>query len=354
MLVSQSSVNLEMASRPTGQSRKAIAAWLLACAALVFAMVVLGGVTRLTRSGLSIVEWDPIMGAIPPLSETQWQALFEKYKLTPEYQKVNVGMDLVGFKGIFWLEFLHRLLGRLIGFVFLVPFIYFLARGKIERSLTPKLVTMFILGALQGLMGWVMVASGLVDEPRVSAYRLTAHLLLATAIYGYMLWTALDLAGARAPTPTGARHAGLARLLVAAVTLMIASGGFVAGIRAGYAFNTWPLMHGRLVPEALWALQPWWVNFFENIQTVQFLHRWLAIAVLALVLAFWLRLRRETPNTAGVWTHLLPIAGIVQVVLGIATLVNFVPVSLAAAHQAGALVLFTVALVVTHRLVGAR
>lgn len=332
------------------RNHRQIALWLLACAALVFAMVVLGGVTRLTRSGLSIVEWDPIMGAIPPLSEAQWITLFEKYKLTPEYQKVNVGMDLAGFKGIFWLEYLHRLLGRLIGFVFLVPFVYFLFRGRIERPLVPKLVTMFVLGALQGLMGWVMVASGLVDEPRVSAYRLTAHLLLATAIYGYMVWIALDLlAGARrSGAPPG--PSGFAWFLLAAIVTMIASGGFVAGIRAGYAFNTWPLMHGRLIPEALWALQPLWVNFFENLQTVQFLHRWLAMVVLVLAGVLWWRVRSIVARPAGGWIYLLLAAAIVQVALGIATLVKVVPVSLAAVHQAGALVLFTVALVIVHRL----
>jgi cytochrome c oxidase assembly protein subunit 15 len=334
----------------TVQHRRTIALWLFACAALVFAMVVLGGVTRLTRSGLSIVEWDPIMGAIPPLSQTQWETLFEKYKLTPEYQKVNVGMDLEGFKGIFWLEYLHRLLGRLIGFVFLVPFLYFLARGRIERSLVPKLATMFVLGALQGLLGWLMVASGLVDVPRVSAYRLTAHLLLATAIYGYMVWTALGLLAADRERAAPGARGGPAGTLLAAIVLMIASGGFVAGIRAGYAFNTWPLMHGRLFPEGIWALAPGWTNLFENIQTVQFVHRWLAMVVLALAVLVWARLRAVASQPAGAWAHLLPLAALAQVALGIATLVNVVPVPLGAAHQAGALVLFTVALAVLHRL----
>lgn len=329
--------------------RRQVAIWLLVCAALVFAMVVLGGVTRLTRSGLSIVEWDPIMGAIPPLSQGQWEILFEKYKLTPEYQKVNVGMDLEGFKGIFWLEYLHRLLGRLIGFVFLVPFVYFLARGRIERSLTPKLVTMFVLGALQGLMGWVMVASGLVDVPRVSAYRLTGHLLLATAIYGYMIWTALGLLFRDRTRMPARGQEGFAMFLLAAIVVMIASGGFVAGIRAGYAFNTWPLMNGNLVPRALWAQQPFWVNFFENIQTVQFFHRWLAMFVLALAVAYWWRVRKIETRPAGTWLPLLPLVVVAQVSLGITTLVNVVPVPLAVLHQAGALVLFTVALVVTHR-----
>jgi cytochrome c oxidase assembly protein subunit 15 len=212
--------------------------------------------------------------------------------------------------------------------------------------LVPKLATMFVLGALQGLLGWLMVASGLVDLPRVSAYRLTAHLLLATAIYGYMVWTALGLLAAG----RSRGRAGFAGLLAAAIVLMIASGGFVAGIRAGYAFNTWPLMDGRLVPDGIWALSPGWTNLFENIQTVQFLHRWLAMAVLVLVFAFWWRARRGEFRVAGNWTHLLLLTAVAQVALGIATLVNVVPVALAALHQAGALALFTVALVVAHRL----
>src|SRR4030066_384655 len=174
-------------------SRRAIAIWLLVVCALVFAMVVLGGVTRLTRSGLSIVEWQPLMGAIPPLTEAQWLTLFEKYKLTPEYQKVNVGMDLAGFQGIFWLEYFHRLLGRLIGLAFALPFVYFLVRRQIERALAPKLWLLFALGAAQGLLGWLMVASGLVDVPRVSPYRLTAHLGLAILIYAAALWIAPGL-----------------------------------------------------------------------------------------------------------------------------------------------------------------
>jgi len=253
-----------------------IALWLLACCALVFIMVVLGGVTRLTRSGLSIVEWDPIMGAIPPLSAPQWEATFDKYKQTPEYQKVNTGMSLSEFKSIFWVEYAHRLFGRSIGLAFLLPFLYFLLKGSIKRPLVPKLVIMFVLGGLQGALGWYMVRSGLVDEPRVSAYRLTAHLALAVVIYSYIFWTALGLLFP-AEAKAGAR--GLRRFGIAATGLifaMILSGGFVAGNKAGFAFNTFPLMNGRFAPEGLYALQPWWTNLFENIATVQFNHRLIA------------------------------------------------------------------------------
>ena len=333
-------------------SRRAIAIWLLGVCALIFIMVVLGGVTRLTRSGLSIVEWQPLMGAIPPLSEAQWLALFEKYKLTPEYQKVNVGMDLTGFQGIFWLEYFHRLLGRLIGLAFLLPFVYFLVRRQIERALAPKLWLLFALGAAQGLLGWLMVASGLVNVPRVSPYRLTAHLGLAVLIYGAMLWVALGLlypklqaAGSAAPL----RRFGL--VVTGLIFLMILSGGFVAGTHAGFAFNDWPLMHGRLVPEGMLALEPWWLNGFENMATVQFNHRLLAYLLCLVIPVYWLVARRQSLDArARSLFHLLPTLLAVQVTLGIVTLLYIVPVPLAAAHQGGALLLFTLAVLLNHRL----
>ena len=330
-----------------------IAIWLLVVCALIFAMVVLGGVTRLTRSGLSIVEWQPLMGAIPPLTHTDWLELFEKYKLTPEYQKVNVGMDLAGFQGIFWLEYFHRLLGRLIGLAFALPFVYFLVRKQIERTLAPKLWLLFALGAAQGLLGWLMVASGLVDMPRVSPYRLTAHLGLAILIYAAMLWVALGLLYPKPQaedSPAAAlRHFGLA--VTALVFCMILTGGFVAGTHAGFAFNDWPYMHGRLVPEGLYALDPWWANLFENIATVQFNHRLVAYLLCLVIPAYWFLARRQRleARTRSLF-HLLLAMLAVQVALGIATLVYVVPVSLAAAHQAGALLLLTLALLLNHRL----
>ena len=338
-------------------AHRAIALWLLAVCALVFAMVVLGGVTRLTRSGLSIVEWQPLMGAIPPLTEADWLELFEKYKRTPEYLKVNVGMDLAGFKGIFWLEYLHRLLGRAIGVVFLVPFLYFLIRRRIERPLVPKLAALFVLGGLQGLLGWLMVASGLVDEPRVSPYRLTAHLGLAVIIYAYMLWVALGLlypgGASSAAVPGGLRRKSVA--LAAFAFFVILTGGFVAGTRAGFAFNDWPLMFGHLVPPGMYALEPWWVNLFENVATVQFNHRLVAYLLAAGVVALWWTARRAAlPARARTGLNVLVIALTVQVTLGIATLIYIVPVPLAAAHQAGALALFTAALYVAHALRAAR
>lgn len=332
-------------------SQRAIAYWLLTVCALVFAMVVLGGVTRLTRSGLSIVEWQPLLGAIPPLTHADWLELFEKYRLTPEYQQVNRGMDLAGFQGIFWLEYFHRLLGRLIGLAFLLPFLYFLIRKQIERPLVPKLVVLFVLGGLQGLMGWLMVASGLIDEPRVSPYRLTAHLGLAVLIYGYMLWVALGLLSPhpRAGMAPALRGHGIGVTTLVVVTIL--AGGFVAGTRAGFTFNDWPLMHGRFFPEGLYTLAPWWADVFENVATVQFHHRLLAYGLCLAIPAWWWMARRQPLDAATrAWFHALLAVFAAQVLLGIATLLLRVPVPLAAAHQAGAMAVFTVALILNHRL----
>lgn len=337
-------------------SSRSIALWLLVCAALVFAMVVVGGVTRLTQSGLSIVEWQPIAGVIPPLTEAQWREAFEKYRQTPEYRKVNYGMSLEEFKSIFYVEYFHRLLGRLLGVVFLLPFLYFLARKRIERALVPKLVAMFVLGGLQGALGWFMVASGLVDEPRVSPYRLTAHLGLAVVIYAYLLWVALGLLY---PRPEAAASVVRVRRFAWGVSglvfLMILSGGFVAGTKAGFLFNTFPLMNGRFFPEGLFALQPWWTNLFENHATVQFNHRLLAYVLTGVIAAFWLMARRvPLPARGRLALHLLPVLLALQVTLGIATLLYVVPLPLAATHQAGALALFTAALYLNHALRPAR
>ncbi len=330
-----------------------IAVWLLLCCVLIFAIVVVGGVTRLTRSGLSMVEWDPIMGVIPPLSESQWQATFQKYQQFPEYEQVNRGMTLGEFKFIFWMEYVHRLLGRTIGLVFLLPFLYFLFRRRLERSLIPKLITIFLLGGLQGLLGWFMVKSGLIDLPHVSPYRLTAHLVLATVIYGYILWVALGLlfpdAENRDPPARSARR--LAHVVTALILVMIASGGFVAGTKAGFTFNTFPLMNGRVIPEGMLAMRPVWTNFFENVATVQFDHRIIAYLLILVAPWFWYRAARAPLHPrARLGSHALLIMLLLQVSLGIVTLLLAVPVALAAAHQAGAILLFTVALFVNHEL----
>src|SRR6266540_3200889 len=307
-------------------------------------MVVVGGVTRLTHSGLSIVEWQPIVGALPPLDEAGWQETFGKYKQTPEYRLVNPSINLDGFKGIFWWEYIHRLLGRLIGAAFLLPFLWFALRGRIARTLTWKFAVIFGLGALQGALGWYMVQSGLVDDPRVSQVRLTAHLGIAFLIYAAMLWIALDLLFPR-ESQSGMVSRGLRRFAFAL------TGGLVAGIRAGLAYNTFPLMNGRVVPPEIFSLEPWYLNFSSNMATVQFDHRLIAWLLALLVPWFWLRVRREAaPSRAKLGADLLLAMLALQITLGIATLLLAVPVSLAAAHQAGALLVFSAAMFVAHSL----
>lgn len=331
-------------------NRRAVAAWLIACCALIFVIVVVGGITRLTRSGLSIVEWQPIVGAIPPLSEAQWEETFAKYRETPEFRQRNHDMTLGGFKRIFWWEYVHRLLGRLVGLAFLIPLVYFAARRRLPPGVGLKLAGIFALGGLQGALGWWMVKSGLVDDPRVSSVRLAAHLGLAFLIYGLIFWTALGmLSPLRTPASDAARRR--AGLLVGLVFVMVLSGALVAGLRAGYAYNTWPLMNGSFIPDEIMLVDPWWLNFVHNMATVQFVHRVLALLVVLACAAVWIRVRREPPNPrARLWSHVLLAAAAIQFTLGIATLVMQVPIGLASLHQAGAVVLFTCAIAVRHAL----
>lgn len=345
---------LDSSTTPTNTDHKAIAIWLLACCAVIFGMIILGGVTRLTGSGLSMVEWAPIMGILPPLNQAEWQETFLLYQQFPEYKIKNFHMSLDDFKSIFWFEYGHRLLGRSIGMIFLLPFLYFLFRGKIEKSLTPKLITMFILGGLQGLMGWYMVKSGLVNDPHVSQYRLTAHLGLAVVIYAYMFWVALGLLYPKINDihrNADNKIARLSSIITGIIIITILSGGFVAGTRAGFAFNTFPLMDGRLIPAGLFEQSPLWRNFFENIVTVQFDHRVLATVLFLVIPAFWIKAGKlNLQPLARMGSHLLLAALALQITLGISTLLLVVPVALAAAHQAGAIVLLTAALFVSQQL----
>ena len=335
----------------TAPGRRAVALWLLLCAAMVFAMVVVGGVTRLTHSGLSIVEWQPLVGTIPPLSQADWEALFTKYRETPEYRLVNFDMDLAGFKRIFWWEYAHRLLGRVIGVVFLLPFLWFLARGRLDRRLAWQLAGVFALGALQGALGWYMVKSGLVEDPRVSHFRLTAHLGVALAIFAAEFWIALDLLGGGNPERAAGQPFRAAVALAGLVFLMALSGGMVAGLRAGYAYNTFPLMNGYVIPPEILMIEPWWTNFFYNMATVQFTHRLLAWLLAILVPLFWWRaLAPSLRPRQRLACHLLVAALALQVTLGITTLLLVVPVALAAAHQAGAVLLLAASLWVAHEL----
>ena len=333
----------------------AIAYWLLAVCALVFIVVIVGGITRLTHSGLSITEWQPIAGTLPPLSAADWEEAFAKYRATPQYREANAGMRLAEFKAIFWWEYVHRLLGRIIGLAFLVPFAWFALRRQIPHGYGPTLGVIFVLGAVQGALGWYMVQSGLIDEPRVSQFRLTAHLGLAFLIFAGMFWCALSLL-----YPQRMRSAGVdaraarrwASAIVALVFVMVLSGGLVAGIGAGRAYNTFPLMNGYVAPPEILMLEPWWKNFFYNMATVQFDHRAIAWLLALSVPILWWKIRRATRVSprARRGGHLLVALLGVQLALGIATLVNGVPLHLAALHQAGALVLFASALNVAHAL----
>jgi len=339
-------------------ARRQIAIWLFACSTMVFMILVVGGVTRLTHSGLSIVEWKPIVGIIPPLNQTEWDETFDKYKQTPEYQKVNHQMSLEEFKFIFYWEYWHRVLGRLIGVVFLVPFTYFLLRRKLDPPLIPKLLGIFLLGGMQGAMGWYMVKSGLVDDPRVSQYRLTAHLSLAFVIFIAMMWVALGLWSERARVTADATLRGLQRTgfwLAVLVFYMVITGGFVAGIRAGKAYNTFPLMNGHVLPPESFILDPWYLNFFNNMAMVQFDHRLGAWVLAFLVPWFWLKVRSAAVSgRARLAATLLLGALAVQIALGIVTLVLAVPVALGAAHQGGSMVVFGILLWLNHELRVAR
>lgn len=314
------------------RDHRAMARWLLAVAAMVWAMVALGGATRLSGSGLSIMEWAPIMGTLPPLSDAEWERLYDLYRTIPQYDLVNRGFGMDGFKAIFWLEYLHRLWGRLIGLAFGLPLVWFWWRGRIPAGFAPRLLLLLGLGALQGAMGWYMVASGFqADRTAVSPYRLVLHLGLALLIFGLLVDTALRLLPRRvAVMPKGARfwtHA----TFTAAVLAMLA-GGFTAGIRAGLDYNTFPLMQGQLVPPGYLGLEPWWRSLTADIATVQFHHRLAATATLVLAgIALW----RAWPSPAA-RPALLLLAGAIaaQYALGVATLLHVVPQGLGTLHQA--------------------
>ncbi len=340
-------VDLDIQQKPTERqiaARRSISIWLLVICVLVGSMVVVGGATRLTDSGLSITEWKPVTGAVPPLDEAAWESEFEKYRQIPEYIRVNRGMSLDEFKAIYWWEWAHRFLGRLVGVAFFFPFVWFLATKRVERRLIPHLSAMFVLGGLQGALGWYMVMSGLVERIDVSQYRLAAHLGLAFLVYGYMFWWVLPLWRRDMPEPV--RFTGLERIgaiIVAVVFLQVIAGAFVAGLNAGFVFNTWPLMDSSLVPRHLYALEPFWANFFDDVRTVQFNHRVLAYLItLFIVWHYWtLRSTNENLIKSG---HMLMVALLVQVCLGILTIISVVRIDLALLHQFGALLLLSVAL----------
>ncbi|HWB46616.1 MAG TPA: COX15/CtaA family protein [Hyphomicrobiaceae bacterium] len=323
---------------------RAMRAWLLAVAALVFAMIVVGGATRLTGSGLSITEWQPIMGAIPPLSEADWQEAFTKYKQIPQYEQINKGMTLGAFKTIYWWEWAHRFLGRFIGVVFLLPFLYFLATRQVTRALVGRLAGIFVLGGVQGAAGWYMVSSGLADRVSVSQYRLALHLSLAMLIFGALLWVAMTLDRRRPKAGPWSTTQKRAAFILGAVFLQVILGALVAGMKAGLAYNTWPLMDGQLVPSGLFVMHPWYANFFENAMTVQFDHRLMAYVVLGALLWHLWRVQGDSASrTARTSAGVLAAAVLAQVALGIWTLLAQVPLALGLVHQAGAAIVFGLA-----------
>ncbi len=340
------------------ERRRRLRIWLWAGAALTACTLVVGGITRLTESGLSIVDWAPIVGAIPPLNDADWQEAFARYQQYPEYVKLRPDMTLSEFKQIYFWEYLHRMIGRLIGMVFLIPFIWFWFRGYFTRPLLKRVLLLFALGGLQGLMGWYMVRSGLVDRPDVSQYRLAAHLLLAMTIFGCCVWFANDLL-ARPRQPIDARSwRFLTRWLVGLGVLLIVQifwGALVAGLNAGFILNTFPLMNGSLLPPNGWSQSPLPINLFENLATVQWMHRVLATVLLTGAIVFVVKVWRDPAlQRFQRWSAVLLGLVVLQYCLGIATLLSHVRTVLGVSHQATALAIVGTWLVFIHRVLEAR
>ena len=330
--------------------------WLFTGCFLIFSMVIVGGITRLTGSGLSITEWNVIMGAVPPLNHSDWNIAFDKYKQTPQFQKVNSTMSLDQFKSIFWWEFIHRFVGRLIGIVFIIPFLYFLWKKMLNHVLIKKLVIIFLLGGLQGFLGWYMVASGLVDNPHVSHYRLAMHLITAFITYGYTLWVAMDLIFSSGDNKIreASRHIPklktISIIIFFTVVVQIIYGAFVAGLHGGQVYNTWPKMGDEWFPTAyIFAFRPYWINFFENSIGVQFVHRYIGtLLVLLGCILLYKYIKNPIPGLkASVWFFILALS--IQFTLGIITLLYAAPITLAVFHQMGGFVLFTSAVILAHR-----
>ena len=323
-------------------SDKKIAYWLLTGCFLILCMIVIGGITRLTGSGLSMVEWKLIMGVLPPFSETEWQSTFNNYKQFPQYKMINFEMTLEEFKSIFLWEYIHRMWGRLIGIVFIIPFVFFLYKKWINKLLLNKLLVLFTLGAIQGIIGWWMVKSGLVDRPNVSAYRLTIHLSLAVITLCYSLWLALGLLQPKNHENQiiNTNVIKLSYIITALIFIQIIWGGFMAGLKAGLFYSTFPKIKGQWIPDGMWVMDPPWKNLFENITTVQFIHRTTGILLVVLIIILWVMSMRKLPNyQLKVGVNLLLFLVIVQVALGIFTLINSVPITLAVLHQIFAIIL---------------
>ena len=325
------------------KTQKQITVWLLSACLLIFIMVIIGGITRLTNSGLSMVEWHPILGVIPPLTESAWEVEFEKYQQFPEFKKLNQGITLPKFKFIFFWEYIHRLIGRLLGIFFIIPFVYFFLKKELSLPLIKKLLWMFVFGGLQGVYGWYMVKSGLIDNPHVSHYRLAGHLILAFGLMAYILWTALDINRDRFTKGTDYNREMLRPILswiIALIMLQIIYGAFTAGLKAGYGWNTFPKMADQWIPNGLLPLSPWYLNLIKHNFTVQFIHRMLGWGLCILIPGFWRYTRGFELTCEQKWaiTALLYIV-IIQFLLGMFTLLWIIPVLLGILHQAGAFIL---------------
>lgn len=316
-----------------------LAVWLALTAIWVFLMVVIGGITRLTGSGLSMVDWQPILGVIPPLSRESWQAAFDAYRQFPEYRQVNSDMTLAGFKLIFFWEYVHRLSGRLTGLVYALPLAWFWARGYLTRPLKLMFLAVLLLGGLQGLLGWYMVRSGLTGMPAVSHYRLAAHLGLALFLLASLVWILLGLLNARRPLSAFRPDRRICLALLALLAAQLLFGAFTAGLKAGLGFNTFPMMHDRWIADAVFALSPWWRNLLENPVAIQFVHRWLGVLFVISVAIWWLGAHIRPEPSGRVWLHALLAISLLQLALGTATLLFLVPVVLASLHQVFACIL---------------
>lgn len=342
-----------IAGRRTRERPRLVAFWLLVSCGLIFAMVVIGGITRLTESGLSITRWQPVEGILPPLSDAAWEQAFAEYREIPEYRQVNAGMSLAEFQNIYWWEFIHRLWGRLIGAVFAVSMIWLAVRGRVPRRSRPHLIALFVLGGLQGAIGWWMVQSGLVDRTDVSQYRLTVHLGMALAIFAYMLWLALRLRDQEGGAGTRDRSTAPPAMHLLAFSLLLALtlswGGLTAGSNAGWLYNEFPLMGGQLIPADMLALEPAWINLFENPAAIQWTHRVLATLTLVAGLALSVRLWSGRSGPLAVRAAgLLGLALLAQFSLGVATLLSGVSLPVAVLHQAVAVVVIAAAVGVWH------
>jgi len=332
---------------------KYVCIWLASCCFLIFLMIIIGGITRLTDSGLSIVEWHPLTGLLPPINSNAWNEVFSQYQKTPEFQLLNPSMSIQEFKPIFWMEYLHRMWGRMLAIIYLLPMIFFIATRRIQRKIYPHLLIIFLLGFFQGLLGWFMVKSGLVDRPDVSHYRLTVHLMLAIFIYSYLFWIFLKVYRPDNRVIVSKKTIFIRKLSTIVLVLILttlASGGLVAGLDAGSIYNTFPLMGDSLIPSEVMVLKPWFTNFGENVVTVQLQHRILGVITSIFVILLWIKAKAtNVTNGMNLVINCLAVMTGLQIILGITTLVLASPIILASLHQANSIIVLTLSIWLKHK-----